>query len=404
MTYTIHKRETRIVAGCVLLTMDVTVMGCIESELALTSFHFTMLASLYLSACGTIISTKQPTHLYPSQNEPSKSVTLTLTDVHIGCAGHVHFLRSSGTHVSYPHEDEARYTPQSPTSRHPSPKYHPDFTDVPVGQDTVVTLVSRDGTRFRVSSTILKTASRFFATTLPRPQSPETCPKEAVIDDLDEDAPTIEGLLKMVTGKECPQLDTLEVIEPLLLAAAKWGMPGPSSIMKIFLRHNPSIVSEHPLRFYWLGCHLGWDGVTKLASKLSCNSHIYSPNSRPWLQRLASTDLIRLMEFHRNRRDMMMKYLEGGNLVSPDCPKRMTSLTLTHAYQVFQWQFLEQMESVPPGCRIGEDVLQDIFTSLQLETVECPKSLNYGCGARHWSTIAVLARIKAHWSTLPQTV
>ena len=267
-----------------------------------------------------------------------------------------------------------------------------------------MTLVSRDGMRFRVSSIMLKATSGCFATTLSLPQSPGTCPKEAVIDHLDEDAQTIEGLLRMVTGKECPQLDTLEVIEPLLLAAEKWDMPGPSSILKLLLQH-PSIVSEHPLRLYWLGCHLGWDGMTKLASKFSCNSHIYSSHFRSWLQRLASTDLIRLMEFHRNRRNMMRTYLEGGNLVSPDCPRGVHHcVTHTHAYQIFQWRFLEHMELVPPGRCISEDALQDLVTSssLQLDRIICPKLA--GCNRSHWSTPVVLARIQAHWSTLPQTV
>ena len=263
-----------------------------------------------------------------------------------------------------------------------------------------MTLVSRDGMRFRVSSNMLKATSGCFATTLSLPQSPGTCPKEAVIDHLDEDAQTIEGLLRMVTGKDCPRLESLEVIEPLLLAAEKWDMPGPSSILKILLLQNPTIASTHAIRLYWLGSLLGWDEMMKLASKFSCNSHIYSPNSRLWLQKLASTDLIRLMEFHRNRRNMMQTYLEEGSLVSPDCPEGHL-LTQTHAYQVFQWRFLERMDLVPPGRRISENVLQDMFTSLKLDTVECPSFI---CNRRHWSTIKVLARIKTHWSTLPQTV
>src|SRR5882724_8177272 len=135
--------------------------------------------------------------------------------------------------------------------------------------------------RLRVGSSLIQVTSGLFSTTLSLPQPPGTCPTEAAIDNLDEEAQTIERLLRMITWKECPRLDTLEAIKPLLLAADKWAMPGPCSI----LLQNPSFASDQPLRLYWLGCHMRWDEVTKLASKFSCISQIYSSTSwsQSWL-------------------------------------------------------------------------------------------------------------------------
>jgi len=155
--------------------------------------------------------------------------------------------------------------------------------------------------RFLVSANVLKAASELFATTLSLPQPPGTCSTETIIDNLDEDAQTIEGLLRMITAKELPRLDTLEAVEPLLLAADKWAMPGPTSIMKTLLRKTniAPFASNDPLRLYWLGCRLGWDELRKSASKICSITQIFSS---PWSQRLASTDLLRLLELHRTRR------------------------------------------------------------------------------------------------------
>jgi len=155
----------------------------------------------------------------------------------------------------------------------------------------------------------------------------------------------------MITWKEFPRLDTLEAIKPLLLAADKWAMPGPCSI----LLQNPSFASDQPLRLYWLGCHMRWDEVTKLASKFSCISQIFSSTFSS--QNLASTDLLRLMEFHRTRRNLTMDYLEGDTLVSPDCDYNSGSIARTHQYHIFKWRFLEHMDHTPPGQSLAENFL-----------------------------------------------
>jgi len=248
--------------------------------------------------------------------------------------------------------------------------------------------------RFRVSANVLKTASELFATTLSLPQPPETCSTEAIIENLDEDGQTIKGLLRMIMAKELPRLDTLEAIEPLLLAADKWAMPGPCSILKMLLVLNPSIASDHPLRLYWLGCHLGWDELTKLASKFSCLSQIFSS---PWSQKLASTDLLRLMKLHWTRRNLTKAYLER---LGSNCPwSKKTGPIHTKECHSFKWQLSQYVDIIPLGRPLEEKILQDIFKSSQLENAQCD------CGSGGCFIIAqVINEMNVHWSTLPQTV
>jgi hypothetical protein len=90
--------------------------------------------------------------------------------------------------------------------------------------DVSVTLVSRDKVLFRISACVLRASSCVFDTILSLPQ-PKASPREPVIDNLDEDATTIDGLLRMITGREIPPLDTLESIEAFALAAENGRCP-----------------------------------------------------------------------------------------------------------------------------------------------------------------------------------
>ncbi|KAF8507436.1 hypothetical protein JB92DRAFT_2735299 [Gautieria morchelliformis] len=113
--------------------------------------------------------------------------------------------------------------------------------------DVSVTLVSRDKVLFCVNACVLRAASSVFETTLSLPQ-PKASPRDPVIENLDEDATTIEGLLRIITGRQFPPLDTIEVIEPLALAAEKWQMPGPLSILRVLLVRDKRFVNSNPMR------------------------------------------------------------------------------------------------------------------------------------------------------------
>src|SRR5258708_31380324 len=97
-----------------------------------------------------------------------------------------------------------------------APKYHPMFSF-----ESDVVLCSRDGILFRVPSTTLRMTSSWFRAmfTLPQGANPSTSssasppvglspPVDSEVIALDEDARTLEPLLRMVCGLEIATLDT----------------------------------------------------------------------------------------------------------------------------------------------------------------------------------------------------
>ena len=189
--------------------------------------------------------------------------------------------------------------------------------------DADVVLGSRDGVLFRVPSTTLKMTSAWFRTmfTLPQGSPPSsrsqsqrdtiantaaTGPSTATpaadteIISLDEDARTLEPLLRMICGLEISTLDTWDAVESVLYAAEKYEMPGPASIVRALLR-TPAF-SDEPLRLYAAACHFGWAEDARTASTRSLSVNLYDPKNRPALLRLRTADLLALFELHHERR------------------------------------------------------------------------------------------------------
>jgi hypothetical protein len=174
-----------------------------------------------------------------------------------------------------------------------------------------------------VPSTTLKMTSAWFRTmfTLPQGSPPSsrsqsqrdpfaimaaTGPSTATpaadteIISLDEDARTLEPLLRMICGLEISTLDTWDAVEPVLYAAEKYEMPGPASIVRALLR-TPAF-SDEPLRLYAAACHFGWAEDARTASTRSLSVNLYDAKNRPALLRLRTADLLALFELHHERR------------------------------------------------------------------------------------------------------
>ncbi|EPQ57609.1 hypothetical protein GLOTRDRAFT_37773, partial [Gloeophyllum trabeum ATCC 11539] len=110
--------------------------------------------------------------------------------------------------------------------------YHPLFCS----EEANVVLGCKDGSMyFRLHAFTLKTASSWFRAMFTLPQCSDTAtitssPAASDVIRLDEDAPTLEALFRMICGLPIPPLDSYDTIEPLLYAADKYDMPGPISI------------------------------------------------------------------------------------------------------------------------------------------------------------------------------
>ncbi|KAH8985796.1 hypothetical protein EDB92DRAFT_1337643 [Lactarius akahatsu] len=192
-------------------------------------------------------------------------------------------------------------------------KYHPLFSF-----ESDVVLASRDGVLFRVPSTTLKMTSSWFRAmfTLPQTATPSATPStsasplartsslnssaDSEVISLDEDARTLEPLLRMACGLEIATLDTWDAVEPVLYAAEKYDMPGPASIVRALLR-TPAF-ADAPLRLYAAACHFGWADDARAASTRSLVLDLHAPDHRAALMRLRTADLLALFELHHTRR------------------------------------------------------------------------------------------------------
>ncbi|KAH9062391.1 hypothetical protein EDB87DRAFT_299089 [Lactarius vividus] len=193
-----------------------------------------------------------------------------------------------------------------------APKYHPLFSF-----ESDVVLASRDGILFRVPSTTLKMTSSWFRAMFTLPQrEPSTAPStsasplvrtsslnmsaDSEVISLDEDARTLEPLLRMACGLEIATLDTWDAVEPVLYAAEKYDMPGPASIVRALLR--TPVFADAPLRLYAAACHFGWADDARAASTRSLVLDLHAPAHRAALMRLRTADLLALFELHHTRR------------------------------------------------------------------------------------------------------
>jgi hypothetical protein len=183
------------------------------------------------------------------------------------------------------------------------PKYHPLFSL----DDADIVLASRDGVLFRVPSMTLKMTSSWFRAMFTLPQgtpvsssSRRSPPEPSETIYLDEDSSTLETLLRMACGLEIPPLGTWDEVEPVLYAAEKYEMMGPSSIIRALLR-TPTF-ADSPLRMYAAACHFGWTEDAYTASTGSLTLNLHDSVHRPALLRLRTTDLYLLFELHHNRR------------------------------------------------------------------------------------------------------
>ncbi len=235
-----------------------------------------------------------------------------------------------------------------------SDTYHPLFSSP--GADVV--LGARDGVLFRVHSFTLRTTSGWFRAMFSLPQKSES--EQPVVIYVDEDSAVLEALLRCVCGLTIPRMDSYDLLEPLLYAAEKYDMPGPLSIARA-LSMTPPLLSS-PLRLFAMACRYGWEDVAKLASTSSLSLDIHSPEHRSVLQKLTSVPLLNLLEFHRNRRELLRKRLneapfvdDGGGASCSHCGSAVDY----HTWRELKYVMVLTMDSRPLGDTICDPGLTE---------------------------------------------
>jgi hypothetical protein len=195
-------------------------------------------------------------------------------------------------------------------------KFHPDFCST----DADVILRSFEGTLYRIHSYTLRTTSGLFDTlfSLPQPSTSSCCSEKASTSQLPdpEEIPlfepdfVVERLLRLLCSVPVPTWESYDEVDRILMAAEKWDTPGPIASIRAALT-RPEFLSSDPLRLYVIASHFGWKEEAKLASTETLKLDLNDPQYADTLARLSSKDLMRLLNFHRKRRDMFRKLLNS---------------------------------------------------------------------------------------------
>ncbi|CCL98364.1 uncharacterized protein FIBRA_00359 [Fibroporia radiculosa] len=150
--------------------------------------------------------------------------------------------------------------------------------------------------------------------TLPAKKEASATPTQADIIYLDEDTPTLEGVLRMISGMPIPPLDSYDIIEPILQTAEKYDMPGPMSIVRALVTTAPFIAD--PLRLYAITCRYGWLEEARMASKHTLTLNLHASEHRLALQKLGTAALLSLFELHHSRREALRRRLDDPPFVN----------------------------------------------------------------------------------------
>lgn len=249
----------------------------------------------------------------------------------------------------------------------PAANLHPLFSS----PDGDVLLGAKDGVLFRVHSFTLKTTSGWFRDMFSLPQK-KTEPASNDVLYMDEDASTLEILLRMACGLPIIRIESFDVVDAVLYAAEKYDMPGPLSIVRLLVMSQPLI--GEPLRVYAAACRFGWDYEAKLASTQTLAFNIHASEYRPALQKLSSDALLNLFDLHRSRREVLRQrlndppFVSGGTASCVACQKIIDY----HTWRELKYKIILEMDVRPLGDTILHDGLLEWAEARACWTAECP--------------------------------
>lgn len=227
-----------------------------------------------------------------------------------------------------------------------APPYHPLFSS----PDADIVLGSKDGTLFRVHSFTLKSTSGWFRTMFTLPQRSDSPASSDVVIYADEDATTLEGLLRMISGLPIPRLDSYDIIEPILHAAEKYDMPGPASIVRALVM-TPPLLSE-PLRLYAIACRYGWQQEAQMASRYTLTLDLHDPAQRSSLNKLGTDALLNLFQLHHDRRETLRRRLDDPPFVSDGRDRTCSNCGQVvdyHTWRELKYVVILELDKRPSG-------------------------------------------------------
>ena len=276
-------------------------------------------------------------------------------------------------------------------------RFHPLFAS----PEADVILGAKDGVLFRVHSFTLKTTSLWFKAMFSLPQKAGSVQPDNIHINLDEDATTLECLLRMVCGMPILMIDSYDTIDALLYAAEKYDMPGPLSIIRMLVMTRPLL--DHPLRLYGAACRFGWESEAKFASTQTLTYNIHAPEHRPFLQRLGTNAILDLFQLHRIRRERLRQRLDdppfvsGGMSTCHACGMMIDY----HTWRELKYKIILEMDVRPLGDTIIDTGLLEWPEARACWLAKCS---NPACGRVLYDKMETLRAIKECVNGLPSSI
>ncbi|TDL26638.1 hypothetical protein BD410DRAFT_783730 [Rickenella mellea] len=211
-----------------------------------------------------------------------------------------------------------------------SDNYHPSYSF----PSADIVLLSNDGVKFRVHSSILATASKFFHDMFGMPRSAAENPDDAL--PMGESSKVISTLLDIIYPHDAdPFLPSVsfKFLRRLLTSAEKYDLARVNHYVRLLTKTEPFL--SRPLEVYALACTFGWDEDTHKLSLQTLNVDLSSPAYVDVLKSMDSASLHKILQLRWEIKGEVLKVVqkfedadisemwgcgcsEAGDLVSTD--------------------------------------------------------------------------------------
>ncbi|KAF8057414.1 hypothetical protein FPV67DRAFT_1527340 [Lyophyllum atratum] len=284
----------------------------------------------------------------------------------------------------------------------PARKIHPAFNS----KEGNVVLRSAEGTLYRIPSFILRNTSGLFRSVLPPPRQLGQNAEAQFTDPItvEEKDVFVERILRLISGMETPRWESFDEIDAVLSLAEKWDAQGPISVIRSAIT-APRFLAE-PLRLYVTAVRFGWDQEARLASTYTLTLSLYEEQYRAQLERLPAKDLMKLLDFHRRRRDEFRALIDGDepfdggnstNYLCPGCGEKVDNYT----WRELKARMFYEMDQRPMGDTLGGLDMEEWPESMACWIASCRKG---ECERPYYNKAVTLRDIQGCIDKLPITI
>ncbi|EJD00054.1 uncharacterized protein FOMMEDRAFT_148409 [Fomitiporia mediterranea MF3/22] len=238
--------------------------------------------------------------------------------------------------------------------------FHPDYNE----EEADLVLLSTDRQGFRVHTLIVKLASSMFKTMIEA--GPEKASHEPI--QIQENGKIVKTLLDIIYPNKLDLSNdvSIDFLKEACMAAEKYDMP---VVLDSSRRHLRSMIDNHcPLSAFALASRYGWEDEQRLISTATLSQSLYIPESISLLQSVPSSGVLKLVQLHKSRRDILfesfnMTQAPGSHSIQWDVvmPQKgsycgscrdLQAVFKPSSLAILQLYILQEMERLPNGSSI----------------------------------------------------